>query len=66
MTTEPIWVEAWMQPWRLPRIQLHRNFAPERYRTKLVVAGVGRVLANPDGTGRIYVPINRMARRQLR
>ena len=63
MTTEPTWVDPGSRLWRLPRVQLHADTPRWRHLAKLVVAASGRSLRNPDGTGRIYVDINRRARR---
>lgn len=60
MTTEPMWVRAHAACWRLPRIQLFETQSNMRLRLKLAAAATGRVLVNPDGTGRIYRRIARL------
>jgi peptidoglycan/xylan/chitin deacetylase (PgdA/CDA1 family) len=62
MTTEPTWVGPHAVPWRLPRIQLFPDSTRARAELKLVAAATGCVLANPDGTGRLYRRIARLAR----
>lgn len=55
MTTEPMWVDGRFPPWRLPRIQLFGEHTRSRIELKLAAAATGRLLVNPDGTGRAYV-----------
>lgn len=55
MTTEPTWVSGRSQSWRVPRVQLHPNYSPEREATKVLAAASGVALVNPDGTGRTYL-----------
>ena len=64
MTTEPIWVARGIQSWRLPRIQIHGNQPFGRQVAKLSLASLGRVLENPDGTGRFYVRMQRETARR--
>jgi peptidoglycan/xylan/chitin deacetylase (PgdA/CDA1 family) len=59
MTTEPTWVTNLVPRWRLPRVQLSSTDTRARIELKLAVAATGRLLANPDGTGRLYRKINR-------
>jgi len=55
MTTEPTWVAPDAQPWRLPRVQLFPASTRARVELKLALAATGRILVNPDGTGRRYI-----------
>jgi peptidoglycan/xylan/chitin deacetylase (PgdA/CDA1 family) len=55
MTTEPMWVDGRFPAWRLPRIQLFGEHTRSRIELKLAAAATGRLLLNPDGTGRAYV-----------
>ena len=55
MTTEPVWADAHTLPWRVPRIQLFGGHTRAKIELKLAAAATGRVLVNPDGTGREYV-----------
>jgi peptidoglycan/xylan/chitin deacetylase (PgdA/CDA1 family) len=55
MTTEPTWVDAHTLPWRVPRIQLFGEHTRAKIELKLAAAATGRLLVNPDGTGRAYV-----------
>ena len=66
MTTEPTWVDQSFAQWRLPRLQIFGNDSPGKIRLKTAVAATGLILKNPDGTGRTYRAINRMARRNAR
>ena len=61
MTTEPTWVDAGCPLWRLPRVQLFPGSTPDRIDLKLAVAATGRILQNPDGTGRRYRRMRRAA-----
>jgi peptidoglycan/xylan/chitin deacetylase (PgdA/CDA1 family) len=54
MTVEPTWVDQARPLWRLPRVQLFGPNDAGRIGLKLAVAATGRILANPDGTGRRY------------
>jgi peptidoglycan/xylan/chitin deacetylase (PgdA/CDA1 family) len=62
MTTEPTWVQSRSVSWRLPRIQLFEGQSDIKLQLKLAVAATGRLLANPDGTGRLYRRIDRLQR----
>jgi len=55
MTTEPTWVGPGARLWCLPRVQLFPGSTRARIELKLAVAATGRILANPDGTGRRYM-----------
>lgn len=55
MTTDPVWVGPRCLLWQLPRIQLSFTFSPARIELKLAAAATGRILKNPDGTGKAYV-----------
>lgn len=66
MTTEPTWVDQTFPLWRLPRVQLFGIDSRGKMELKTAVAATGRILANPDGTGRIYRAINRLAKRNSR
>jgi peptidoglycan/xylan/chitin deacetylase (PgdA/CDA1 family) len=57
MTTEPTWVGSHPQPWRLPRVQLFPGSTRARVELKLLAAATGRLLVNPDGSGRLYTGI---------
>lgn len=63
VTTEPAWVKGHDSLCRLPRIQLRGCASPSRIMAKITVAAAEGVLANPDGTGRAYFFVRRMARR---
>jgi peptidoglycan/xylan/chitin deacetylase (PgdA/CDA1 family) len=65
MTTEPTWVDRTFPLWRLPRVQLYGSDSREKIEFKLVLAATGRILTNPDSTGRVYTRINRLARRAV-
>jgi len=54
VTTEPMWVDSRFPPWRLPRVQFFEGQSRVRIELKLAAAATGRLLANPDGTGRQY------------
>ncbi len=54
MTTEPIWADEHSTLARLPRVQLFGGSSYARIETKLALAGIKGILANPDGTGRAY------------
>jgi len=60
MTTEPMWADARFPLWRLPRVELMPGSNPSRITLKLALAATGGLLANPDGTGRLYRKINRL------
>ena len=55
MTTEPVWADARTLPWRVPRIQLFGEQSRAKIDLKLAAAATGRLLVNPNGTGRDYV-----------
>ena len=55
MTTEPTWVGPGARLWCLPRVQLFPGSTRARIELKLALAATGRILANPDGTGRRYI-----------
>ena len=59
MTTEPTWVGPGARLWCLPRVQLFPGSTRARIELKLAVAATGRILANPDGTGRRYIVARR-------
>jgi peptidoglycan/xylan/chitin deacetylase (PgdA/CDA1 family) len=52
MTTDPTWVDARFPAWRLPRLELSEQQSRFKIELKLAVATAGRLLRNPDGTGR--------------
>jgi len=54
MTTEPMWAGRDFPLWRLPRIQLSGRLPLARMEQKIALAATGRILKNPDGTGRLY------------
>jgi peptidoglycan/xylan/chitin deacetylase (PgdA/CDA1 family) len=54
LTTEPVWMDHTFPPWRLPRVQLFSGHGPGVIQCKLALAATGRILSNPDGTGRRY------------
>lgn len=60
MTTEPVWVSGQFPSWRLPRLQLFGSNDYRRTSLKLLAAR-HRLLVNPDGTGRLYRRIGRLA-----
>jgi peptidoglycan/xylan/chitin deacetylase (PgdA/CDA1 family) len=62
MTTEPTWVDATFPLWRLPRVQLFRTDSRNRIELKIAAAAPGWMRSNPDGTGRMYRKMNRLAR----
>lgn len=62
MTTEPLWVDNSVPLWRLPRVQLFGGNTPSRIELKLALAATGLLLADPNGTGRLYRKINRLMR----
>ena len=63
MTTDPLWASPSSSPLALPRVQLHSGAPLRRSLLKLAVASVPGVLQNPDGTGRVYVRVDRLRRR---
>jgi peptidoglycan/xylan/chitin deacetylase (PgdA/CDA1 family) len=66
MTTDPTWVGRAAQPWRLPRVQIYETQSLPRHKLKVFLASFGRLLGNPDGTGRQYVKAARGGRHALR
>ncbi|MCI0337170.1 MAG: polysaccharide deacetylase family protein [Acidobacteria bacterium] len=58
VTTEPMWVDSRFPPWRLPRVQFFDGDSRAKIELKLAVAASGRLLTNPDGTGRRYRKYN--------
>jgi peptidoglycan/xylan/chitin deacetylase (PgdA/CDA1 family) len=60
MTTEPTWVNETFPLWRLPRLQLFGEYGPGKLKLKMAVAATGRILPNPDGTGKDYRVVNRL------
>ena len=60
MTTEPLWADSQFQAWRVPRLQLFGPQSQLKIELKLALAATGCVLANPDGTGRLYRKIMRL------
>ena len=52
MTTEPTWLDARCPRWRIPRVQLFGTQGRGMMELKLAAAATGRLLANPNGTGR--------------
>jgi peptidoglycan/xylan/chitin deacetylase (PgdA/CDA1 family) len=64
MTTEPTWADERFALWRLPRLQFFGTDSPGKITLKTAVAASGLILNNPDGTGKIYRAINRLAKRR--
>jgi len=62
MTTEPTWMDHAFPLWRVPRLQFFGTDSRTKIELKTAVAATGRILSNPDGTGRVYCAINRLAR----
>ena len=54
MTTDPMWADSSFPPWRLPRVSLFGTYGRAEIELKLALA-TGRLLANPNGTGRLYL-----------
>jgi peptidoglycan/xylan/chitin deacetylase (PgdA/CDA1 family) len=65
MTTEPTWADESSSLWRLPRLQFFGIDSAGKIKLKLAVAASGLILQNPDGTGRKYRAINRLAKRNF-
>jgi peptidoglycan/xylan/chitin deacetylase (PgdA/CDA1 family) len=65
MTTEPTWADESFALWRLPRLQFFGTDSPAKIKLKTAVAASGLVLNNPDGTGKTYRAINRIARQSV-
>jgi len=62
MTTEPAWADGRYPCWRLPRVELFGRDTTLKVALKLSAAATGRLLANPDGTGRRYWRTDRFGR----
>jgi len=62
MTTEPTWADQSFPLWRLPRIQLFGPQSRSKIEMKVAASAMGRILENPDGTGRVYCAVNRFAK----
>lgn len=60
MTTEPTWADGGFPLWRIPRVQLFGVQDRATVELKIAVSATGRILVNPDGTGREYREINRL------
>jgi len=65
MTTEPTWADKSFALWRLPRLQFFGKDSPGKIKLKTAVAASGLVLNNPDGTGKTYRAINRLAKQSV-
>jgi len=61
MTTEPMWVDKTFPLWRLPRVQLFRTDSRGKMELKIASAAPGWLRSNPDGTGRLYRKMHRLA-----
>jgi len=61
MTTEPMWVDKTFPLWRLPRVQLFRTDSRGKMELKIATAAPGWLRSNPDGTGRRYRKMHRLA-----
>ena len=59
LNTEPTWVDDTFPLWRLPRVQLFSDHGRGVIQFKLALAATGRILNNPDGTGRNYRAMRR-------
>lgn len=57
MTTDPIWVGASAEMWRLPRIDIYNHYDPQKILIKVAAALPGCLLKNPNGTGRAYAMV---------
>jgi peptidoglycan/xylan/chitin deacetylase (PgdA/CDA1 family) len=66
MTTEPTWLDESFPLWRLPRVQLFGKYSLGKLKLKMAVAATGRILSNPDGTGKNYRVFNRFYGRSAR
>lgn len=62
MTTEPTWADESFALWRLPRLQFFGADSPGKIKLKIAVAASSLILHNPDGSGKAYRAINRLAR----
>jgi peptidoglycan/xylan/chitin deacetylase (PgdA/CDA1 family) len=65
MTTEPTWLDETFPLWRLPRVQLFGNYSRGKLKLKMAVAATGRILSNPDGTGKSYRVFHRLYGRSV-
>lgn len=65
MTTEPTWTDESSALWRLPRLQFFGTDRPGKIKLKIAVAASGLFLNNPDGTGKTYRVINRLAKKRF-
>jgi hypothetical protein len=54
MTTDPMWADSSFPPWRLPRVSLFGIYGRAEIELKRALA-TGRLLVNPNGTGRLYL-----------
>jgi len=61
MTTEPMWADRRFPVWRLPRLQLFGEQKRLKIDLKVALAATGRILSNPDDTGRVYCHIVRLS-----
>jgi peptidoglycan/xylan/chitin deacetylase (PgdA/CDA1 family) len=61
MTTEPMWADKTFPLWRLPRVQLFRTDSRGKMELKIATAAPGWLRSNPDGTGRLYRKMHRLA-----
>ena len=59
MTTEPLWADKTAALWRLPRIQLFGSSSRARIESKIALAALKGILADPDGDGRRRIFIQR-------
>jgi peptidoglycan/xylan/chitin deacetylase (PgdA/CDA1 family) len=66
MTTEPMWVEPGWPAWRLPRLQLARHDDQGRAALKAALAAVPGVIADGNGTGRVYRKVRALERKANR
>jgi hypothetical protein len=64
MTTEPTWADESSALWRLPRLQFFGMDSPGKIKLKIAIAASGLILNNPDGSGKAYRAINRLARKK--
>jgi peptidoglycan/xylan/chitin deacetylase (PgdA/CDA1 family) len=65
MTTEPTWADENSALWRLPRLQFCGTDSHGKITLKIAVAASGLILNNPDGTGKTYRAINRLAKQRF-
>src|ERR1700730_3015766 len=64
MTTEPTWADESFAIWRLPRLQFFGTDSPGKIKLKTAVAASSLILKNPDGTGKAYRVVNRLAKQR--